>query len=386
MCKLRDVMVPLALTWFFNMYKVISSRLFFVLACILFRVNLDFSYVFFVNPVYANMGFLYDLSIYSYSLSWIVYLLAVLITPHLLYKVSDYFIASFLLTVVAPLSSIVGLINNGFFPLLVTVSVFFFFRTFQRTFQSGSILSRVMPVPRVMKLSQGRSLSLALALFSVFVLIGWYFYSGAFRYFNLNLMDVYVFREASSDLARAGLFSYFNGWVYSVFSIFLMSYCLLKKNFVFFCLFFGIQVFFFGVSAHRSVLFFPVLILGIWFYFSRTRAMSVMPLGFSVIVINCLLLYVAFDHVIAGSLFIRRVFFVPAKLTLDYFSFFSVNDLIFWSNSVLERFIDYPYTLTVAKEIGQYNGSGSSANNGFISSGYGHAGLWGVAIYSFVFS
>jgi multidrug transporter EmrE-like cation transporter len=99
-----------------------------------------------------------------------------------------------------------------------------------------------------------------------------------------------------------------------------------------------------------------------------------------------MLLYLIFDHAIAGSLFIRRVFFVPAKLTFDYFNFFSINDFVWWSNSVLEGFIKYPYDFSVSKEIGQYNGSGSSANNGFISSGYAHAGLWGVAIYSFIFA
>jgi hypothetical protein len=303
-------------------------------------------------------------------------------TPHLLNRVSDYFLASFLLAIIAPLSSITGLANTGFFPLLVTASVFLFFRVFQY----GSILSKVMLVPRFTKLSEGRIISLGVAFTSVFVLIIWYFYSGAFRYFNLNLLKVYEFREASAELASVGLFSYFNGWVYKVFSIFLMCYFLLKKRFFLFFLFFCVQVFFFGVSAHKSVLFYPVMVFGIWFYFRRTRAMSLMPLSFIVIIFFCLLLYLLFDHTLAGSLFIRRVFFVPAKLTLDYFAFFSINDFVWWSNSVLEGFIKYPYDFSVPKEIGQYNGSGSSANNGFISSGYAHAGLWGVAIYSFIFS
>jgi hypothetical protein len=366
----------------FLMRKFISSRLIFVLACIFFRANLDFCYALFVSPVFEYSGFFYEFSGFSYFLSWIVYLAPLLVTPHLLNKVSDYFLASFLLTIIAPLSSMVGLGGLVFFPLLVTVFVFLFFRIFQYE----ASFSRVMPVPRFVKISEGRFISLTLALVSVFILIVWYFYSGAFRYFNLNLLKVYEFREASAELASVGFFTYFNGWVYSVFSVFLMCYFLFRRRFLFFFLFFCVQVFFFGVSAHKTILFSPILILTIWFYFRRTRALAVMPLGFSFIIFSCLVLYLAFDHVIAGSMFIRRVFFVPARLSFDYFSFFSMNEFVWWSNSVLEGFINYPYELTVSKEVGKYNGSGSSANNGFISSGYGHAGILGVAIYSFIFS
>ena len=114
--------------------------------------------------------------------------------------------------------------------------------------------------------------------------------------------------------------------------------------------------------------------------------MSVIPLAFSFILGGCLIAYFSFDHVLAGSLFVRRVFFVPAKLTLDYFSFFSLNEFVFWSNSILSNFSAYPYSLSIPDLIGRFNGSDAAANNGFISSGYGHGGLLGVAIYTLIFS
>lgn len=364
------------------MLNLLESRLFFLFGCVLFRIALDFSYVFFVNPVFSYAGFNYDLSIGGYCLSWLAYILCLTVTPHLLSRVSDYFLVSFLLAIMAPLSSITGLANTELIPLLVTASVFLFFRAFQHQ----SIFSTVMPVPHFIKLSEGRTISLTIAFISVFGLIFWYFYSGAFHYFNLDISKVYQFREASAELSSVGFFAYFNSWVYKVFSIFLMCFFLLKKNFFLLLLFFCIQVFFFGVSAHKAVLFYPVMVFSIWFYFRRTRALSLMPLCFIFIIIFCLFLYLFFDYTLLGSLFVRRVFFVPAQLTLDYFGFFSINDFVWWSNSIFGIFIDYPYSMPVSEVIGQYNGSGASANNGFISSGYGHAGLLGVALYSFIFA
>jgi len=66
--------------------------------------------------------------------------------------------------------------------------------------------------------------------------------------------------------------------------------------------------------------------------------------------------------------------------------FFFENPHVYWSNSVLSGFLPYPYDQGIAKLIGEFNGSGAAANNGFISSGFAHAGLVGVVFYSFVFS
>lgn len=364
------------------MLRIIESRFVFLVSGIIFRAVLDAAYVFFVYPVFGYSGFGYEFSIGFYFFSWIAYISALSITPHLLQRVSDYFIASFLFSVLAPLCSIVGLAGAGVFPLIVTLSVFIFFNIFQH----GSFAAKFLPVPKFSKISEGRIILLVISSAAVLILICWYIYSGAVRYFNLNLLKVYDFREASADLASVGFMAYFNAWVYNIFSIFLMSYFLYRRKFMLFVVMFFIQVFFFGVSAHKGVLFYPVMIFFIWFYFRRTRAMSIMALGFSFVVAISILLFFVFDYSTAGSLFVRRVFFVPAKLTIDYFRFFSVNDLVWWSNSVLEGFVHYPYQMSVPKEIGQFNGSGSHANNGFISSGYAHAGLLGVAIYSLIFA
>ena len=362
------------------MLRALELKLTFLVACVFFRLLLDASYYLFVHPVFDYSGFGYDFTIFSYTLSWLIYFPSVVITPHLLFKVSDYFLASFTLTILAPLTSFVGLSGVNAFPLIVTFLVF----AFLRLFQHGTIFAQVLPVPRILKISQGRSLAVIFSILAVLVLVVWYFYSGAVRYFNLNPLKVYDFREASAELASVGFMGYFNGWVYKVFLIFLICYCLWKGKFFYFSLFLLVQIFFFGVSAHKGVLFYPFMILAIWFYFKRTRAISVMPLGLSFIVGLGLVIFLTIDSILIGSLFIRRVFFVPAKLTFDYFQFFSINEFVWWGNSVLEGFQPYPYELSIPEVIGQFNGSNSSANNGFISSGYAHAGLIGVAIYTFI--
>lgn len=364
------------------MLKFLESRYTFLLSCIFFRAFLDISYIIFVSPVFSYSGFDLETNLYGFFISWAFYVLCVVLTPHVLYRLSDYFIASFLLAILAPLSSLIGLNDFSLYPFFVTVAVFVFFCLFRH----GQPLSFVMPVPKLPGFKSGRIVSICISICAVLFLLFWYFYSGGIKYLNFDFHKVYEFREASADVVSVGFLAYFNNWVYSVFSIFLMSVFLLRGKYFIFVWVLLVQVVFYGVSAHKSVLFFPFMILGIWFYFRKAKGLSVMPMGFSFVILFCLLLYFSFDHVMAGSMFIRRVFYVPAYLTLNYFDFFSVNERLYWSNSVLSGFNSYPYELPLGALIGEYNGLGGSANNGFISSGYAHAGLLGVFIYSFVFA
>ena len=51
----------------------------------------------------------------------------------------------------------------------------------------------------------------------------------------------------------------------------------------------------------------------------------------------------------------------------------------------MSSFSNYPYgEVSMSKLIGNYMGTEASANNGFISSGYAHAGIFGIYIYSII--
>jgi hypothetical protein len=98
------------------------------------------------------------------------------------------------------------------------------------------------------------------------------------------------------------------------------------------------------------------------------------------------LFFVVFDNIWLAAFFIIRVFFIPSMLTFAYCDFFSSKGFIYWSDSITSRFIDYPYNLDPPRLIGNFLGLEASANNSFLSTGYMHAGIFGVAFYSFIFA
>lgn len=342
-----------------------------------FRFLLDISYIIFVSPYFQYMGFNYDFNKYNYFFSWLFTLISIFLVKEEIKKPSDYFFMTAVIAVLIPLTSFVGLANKDLFPLLISIiSVFFIYI---------SLNTNVVKPFFFKKFDNGQKIAFFVSIIFISILVFWYIISGAIKYINFDFTKVYEYRSKSADLAAIGPMAYINGWVYNVFIVYYLSYCLLNKKYYLFFLGFLIQIFFYGVSGHKSVFFTPIIVLGIWWYFKRYNSLLFMIIFFIIlIVLSLFTLYLG--NIEFSSMFIRRLFFVPAKLFYDYIDFFSQNPKVYWSNSILSFFFDYPYNDKFSIIIGEANESGSNANNGYLSSGFANWGYWGIFLYSTIIS
>lgn len=348
-----------------------------VFLLLFFRFLLDISYIVFVSPYFQYMGFDYDLNKYNYIISWVFTLISILLVKEEINKPSDYFFMTAVIAVLIPLTSFFGLANKELLPALISIVSVFFIYVILRT-------NLVKPF-YFKKFANGQMAAFSLSIIFIFILIFWYVVSGAINYINFDFTKVYEYRSKSADLAAIGPMAYVNGWVYNVFIVYYLSYCLLNKKYNLFFLGFLIQIFFYGVSGHKSVFFTPIIVLGIWWYFKRYNSLLFMIVFFNIlIVVSLFFLYLG--NIEFPSMFIRRLFFVPAKLFYDYIDFFSQNPKVYWSNSILSFFFDYPYNDKFSIIIGEANESGSNANNGYLSSGFANWGYWGIFLYSIIIS
>lgn len=356
----------------------IWNRLLSVLSLSVFRVCLDLSYIYFINPFYSYAGYDFNFNLKTYILSWFIYLVfCVLISPDL-NKPSDFFFITAATGLMAPLTSLYGLSERDIVPVVVTSSSLILILFMVN-------VKQVLPFVRV-SFKNGKEKLNYLSWFMLFFLIFWYFATGAVKYFNLDFKKVYEFRSLSAEVANVGVMAYINSWTYKIFSIYAISFALLKRKFYLIPILLAIQTFYFGVNAHKSVFFTPFLVIGVWFYLQKFKTLLVMPLVLTFLLSFSFILFLVTDDLMLPSMFIRRLFFVPAELTFQYFEFFNNNPHIYWSNSFLKYFLEYPYSLDLPKLIGAYMGTGAAANNGFISSGFAHFGNTGVAIYSVIFA
>lgn len=362
-----------------KLFYFLESKYTYLLFSIIWKIILDLSYILYVGKYFEYSGFLNNFDYSTYILSWILCIVGLFFSSRTIDKPSDFFICFFFQIALIPILSFISF--NSIYNYSTVFAVFFsyIFISLYCNFSFFKIfkISYIKNGPLILKY-----ISFVLIAYLVF----WYIISGAINNFNLDLSKVYDFREINAELTNIGFLAYLNSWVYQIFTVALMSYALLKKNYIFFGMLCLVQTFFFGVNAHKSILFAPLIIYIIYFYFSNTKALSILPLLLSFLVGGMLILSFYDPISILPSMFIRRTFFVPAFLTFNYFDFFSNHSFNYWSNSFLKYFMSPIYPEGVSKEVGNYLGSGTNANNGFISSGYAQLGYLGIFIYIFIFS
>lgn len=352
---------------------IFETRSAYFISAVLFRVVLEASYITFVSNLYGYSGFILDLVLVKYAESWVIYLSLAATLPVILSRASDYLVTFLYAGLLAPLLILYAYADNSRFALycvLFGVGLILLFRNGR-------------PV-RLPVLRNGQPLGVSLLLGVAGIVSMWYLMSGGAAYFNLDLTKVYEFRSASAEATGGPIMSYINNWAPKVAGPALLAYFLWKRLYVAAVVVCLLHVFWFGVSAHKAVLFYPLLVVFLWFWFTRTKALSFVFLGMTAVVSLALAVYLITGDGLLGSLFIRRVFFVIANNTYTYYEFFSENPFVYWSNSLTAGLLTYPYHVGPAELIGEWAGSEAHVNNSFLSTGYMHAGVAGLAFYGVI--
>ena len=346
----------------------------FLFSLVFLKLILAFSYSYIISDSFNYSGFNYEFYYGRYLVGWVLYLACFPLLNSILNKVSDYYYLMALMFVVAPLIILYESdLSRSLAPVIAMILSLY------TTF----IFSNYLPISfkRIARIKGGMKISILLCVFFVLLLVVIYLKTGV--KINFNFSKVYDFRIENALASAQGIYSYTNNWTYKVFNMFLFALALHYKKYSVALLVLVVQVYFFGASSHKSVLFYPLLVISSWLYFTRTRKLSIIPYIISVLLIVTVLAKVIYGDLLLSSFISRRTFFVPANLTFIYFDFFANNSFIYWSNSVLSSIFQYPYIESIPKVIGNHMGlPDMSANNGYLSTGYAHGGFVGVAFYS----
>ena len=350
-----------------------KNRIYLIFWLIVCKISIDYSYSEFVSPFYSYAGFFNNFSMIKFTEGWIVALLMGSVCPYIIKKPSDFFIIFSLITYYIPIITFYSFADQSSFFFYVIISSWFFLTLATKTIN--------ITLPTFLLNKNIYILCIALTVFLLTLLIT---VMVGVSNINFDLTKEYDFRPiVSSALSGYGL-PYFATWLPSVLGPLLLCISLAKKNYLFFIIVSLLHIYLFGITSHKTPMFVPFLILGIWFWFKSRDQSWFIPMGIALLLFLFIFIYIIFDFGLLASLINRRVFMIPAKLTFEYFVFFYGSSLL-WSNSFLSSFIDYPYDVTYQKVIGQQNGSGDYANIGFLATGFMHAGIFGIYIYLIIY-
>ena len=350
--------------------RILETRAFLLLCVVAMRWALEAAYVLLVNPYFEYAGFTLNLSVTKYIEAWIILVVLTVIAPSRVERTSDYLVVYLLVAVILPLLSFFALSDQPRGPVYSVLLGYLLILWVRR--------GPGIAVPRI---AGGFRLALILAGLGAATVSAWMVGSGGLRYLNFDFGSVYDFRRASGEVTGRFGFQYLNVWATKVFGPFLLAVSLWRRWWPLAAAVLFLHLLWFGISAHKSVVFYPLLVGAVWFWVRRVPATGLIPLSLAVAVVAAVIVSKVSGDIMTGSLAVRRAFFVISNNTFAYFEFFSYNQNVWWSNSVLSWLSEYPYDLGPARLIGAWRGTDSWVNNTFLSTGYMHAGHLGVAIY-----
>jgi oligosaccharide repeat unit polymerase len=351
--------------------KFINFHFLPIFLFIIYRLLLEYSYINFVSPVFDYEGYPLEFNLFKYIFSWVIFLSILFYLPKQINAPSTFLLVYFILVTLTPLLIFYSFANKSTFILLESIFIIPFFLSINK-----------LPKVKIRSFKNGSKIAILLIFF--FIIFGTFtmVLNGGLTYFNLDLEKVYDFREESEMALDHGIFSYLNNWLPKVFAPCLLSYLLLKKKYYFTISVFLLSIFWFSMSGHKSVLFYPFISILIFYSFRKSKSYNkVIYLFILVVFSSYLFYYFNKEEYLIPSMFIRRVFFVPSSLWFAYFEFFEQNEFVYWSNSFLSPLISYNYNVPPPKLVGDFVGTGAWANNSFIPNGYMHFGFFGIAIY-----
>ena len=345
-----------------------------------------FGYARFIVPIYGDMGFEWapnGIKAFEALLAIVFFALSL---PSRVKRPSDFFVHVHFLLPVVPmlvLYSAVDLPRTYLYFVLLAFAVV----CHVRKFKLPKIKGDMIPVPIMM---WGLLSIVTIYILSIVL-------QGGLQYFNLNLLKVYEYRSlAAQDLPQ--IYGYFSPMISKVLLPFILLLAVYCRNWLIAGLALAGSVMMFALTNHKGPLFYPFLVLGIYFVMrSNRRLIQLLLAGYILVILVSLAPFLinnhdtteqpSFSNIITGSLLLRRVCFVPAHLNFVYYDFFSTHQHVMLAQSKLTfGLVEYPYNLDSSHLIGYhyYNNELAGANTGWLGSGYMHFGFAGMLIYALV--
>ena len=358
-------------------FSIKRSTLIAFFSVILFRASLDVSYYYIIGPVWR---FTVDIDSFKLWESYIVFLLMLLYISKRSDKVSHAVLQLFFLVAYVPVHTYYALSNRD----RVLFYCFTLFWFIVITLNRSKLRLSFRP------LKEGRYIVLTVMIvFSILSVLLVYAYMGFS--FNIDLSNVYNIRR-NYMAANIPLSGYVIGWTAKVVLPLMMLMALFYKNgkraYLLLIIAISFQFFIFSSSGHKSYLFRIPAVIGLGLLVDKKNFLTKLSLAFSTLVILGMFLYLLFDDFWVISLFTRRTFLLPAKISFQYYEYFTKNDLVYLSHSIFKSFINYPYQMSPAHVIGKayfpesVPGLYAWANTGIVADGYMNFGYIGMFLWA----
>lgn len=365
----------------------------FLFYIILFRLSLDFLYVFVLKDYSKSSELLstgifnLEVNIAKYLLSWLVFLIflvflkrGILLTRN---KASEIIILGLFIMSFIPSISLFGLANLDYEFLLYFTMFWAILLGLTYLFCNIKYKHNKVTLKNSLLNSEKFKYIIWMSIVYIFcfgvILISWK-YSGLRLNLTLDSVKIYQLR---SQAELGTILDYFRNNAMYIVIPFAAIYCFQKRKWLLLCFLVWIQLLLYGIDNQKAALFIlPVSILGYVFY--KKYFIGLIP---KFLVLGNIIIYI--EAVIGKSTFListllERIYYLPAILSNCYFEYFRDIPPVMPFVSLLEKMglvTNYQYKTGVPYLIADkfLNNPYISANTGMFGSAFSY-GIVGVIL------
>lgn len=204
---------------------------------------------------------------------------------------------------------------------------------------------------------------------------------------TLDLEDVYDLRREWSQSRMPNIFNYYLPFAARITPI-LLVISLKDKQITLSALLIFTQLLLFSFGGSKYSLFALILALLIGLTEVKITGRRIIFLYVILLLLCAIECYTSKGSLPLLSIYtIRRMSFVPNQIGFYYFDFFKNTDYLYYSESFLSAFLDYPYRMSFPHVIGSYafDLPSMGANTGLFPEGYSQIGWLSIPIYSILY-
>ena len=365
-----------------RMKKKVTDIFLYLFLLILFRIFLDLSYQTIIVDLFIYSGFQNNVTGKLIILSWILFFLFAAIGYRWFNNTNTVSgeVLFFILTLsIIPFTSMVRFGNFTTIFIICNSLFYLFLYIFHKIINHNTKYKHSKY--KFNQKVEDRVLYCIMVISFVTILYISRKYTG-FR-INMSLLNVYDLREDAKGFNLPTWLEYLFGWTRAINTI-LIAYYMRKKRYSLAIVSFFLQVLSFGIDGSKSVLFYAICALGISLLPNYTfkKINQLVLIGLVVLAAGSTILYKMTGNYVIGSLFIRRVMFLPVQLGQNYFDFFTTHIPDFYRRSFMKYFgLKTPYS-NMPYMIGEvyYDKPDMPANSGLIADAITNLSYLGIIL------
>ncbi len=360
-------------------FEIGINRILTLLAVVIVSILLEYRYITFVVPDYSQFNFTYNFQMDRFVVGILLFVISLMF---LLFKQTKYMYS------IAVLFNVLMLVPNLILyqftdaPIAISLLIMLMLFLLSTDIVKVPFFNKIGAKIPIIESDYLLPFLSILALLSVLPFMLAYGFKIDIRVFTFGSI-IYDIRAAGNLLSNT-----FTRYLYSPLNNFLLPIIIIfgfmRKKWLYVVLGIVLMVYLYAIIPQKATFF--GLISIVIFYFIKDIEVKIKYLVFGLLFILAATVVLTdyYGVIMPESIFVRRLFFLPAILNNAYFEIFKDNH-IYLSHSIFKHFIDYPYELEPAFYVSeQFWGEYSSANNGIISDGYMNFGIIGSVVFLYV--